>query len=99
VVGVALASSLAYTLIMALFHLGATKSVGRLLTRATWLFMAKVLLGNLLTYALALWLADLLQPAGTVVVLAAQAAAVLVPNICLARSAPLRLTLRSALRA
>jgi len=95
VVGVAAASSLAYTLIMCLFHRRASRMLGGLVSSATGLFVARALLANAAAYATALWCRDMLQEVGPVVVIAVQFGVVAATNVLLARTAPLRLTLRA----
>ncbi len=91
VVGVAAASSLAYTIIMGLFHLRADRALGRVLSSAALSFAARALLGNAVAYALAVWLESALTAYGSVAIVTAQVLVVAIINMLLARGAPLRL--------
>jgi putative peptidoglycan lipid II flippase len=97
VVGVAAASSLAYTVIMLIFHLRTGRSLGPVLSVKARVFIGRAVLGNLVAYLLAMWCGRLLEPYGTVSVLAVQSLLVVTTNLFLARSAPLHLTIRSIL--
>ena len=95
VVGVAAASSLAYTIIMALFHFRADRTLGRILTPKALAFGVRAVLGNAVAYGLAVCLGDLLAPYGAIPVILVQLIVVTVTNMLLARGAPLNLAFHS----
>lgn len=93
VVGVAVANSMAYTVIMLMFHILAARRLGSLLAGEAWRFVLLALLANVGAYCVAgwceRWLPGLLWP------VAVPALIVLLTNLAVARLAPLRLTLHS----
>jgi putative peptidoglycan lipid II flippase len=95
VVGVAAASSLAYTIIMVLFHLRADRALGRVLSSAALGFAARAVVGNAVAYGLAIWLGGALATFGAVSVVLAQVLVVAMINLLLARGAPLGLAFHS----
>ncbi len=95
VVGVAAASSLAYTIIMGLFHLRADRTLGRVLSGAALGFAVRAIVANAVAYCLAVWLGSLLEVYGSVSVVLAQMLVVATVNMLLARGAPLGIELHS----
>jgi len=89
VVGVALANSLAYTLIMWLCHRRANRTVGRLLGRNAYAFIARVTLANVVAYALAVGWGDLVGSVNPLAVLVGQFLIVGAANLLVARTPPL----------
>jgi putative peptidoglycan lipid II flippase len=95
VVGIALANSLTYTVIMMLFHRFASQTVGSLLTGAVFPFVLCTTAANVLAYfAAVLWAASLSE-CGIAVEVIGQALIIAAANLLVARMAPLRLPLRA----
>jgi putative peptidoglycan lipid II flippase len=97
VAGVALANSLAYTLIMWLCHYRTDRMLGRILGANTQGFMIRTLLANLLAYGAALWWGKLLGSVSALAVMLGQFLFVLVANLIVARTPPLRVPVRALL--
>jgi hypothetical protein len=97
-VGVAAASSVAYTIIMGLFHLRADRALGRVLSTAALGFAARAFLGNAVAYGLAVWLGSALATFGAFPVVLAQVLVVAIINVLLARGAPLGLAFHSVFK-
>jgi putative peptidoglycan lipid II flippase len=95
VVGVAAASSLAYTIIMGLFHLRTDRALGRVLSSAALGFAARAVVGNTVAYGLVVWMGIVLAPYGALSVVLTQVLVVAVINVLLARGAPLGLAFHS----
>jgi len=89
VVGVALANSIAYTLIMWSCHRHADRTVGRLLGRNAYVFIARAALANVVAYALAVGWEDLLGSLRPLTVLVGQFLIVGAANLLVARTPPL----------
>ncbi|MBS0579579.1 MAG: polysaccharide biosynthesis C-terminal domain-containing protein [Proteobacteria bacterium] len=98
VIGVALANSLAYLVVMGLYHWRARHTLGPILSRVTLVFAAKVLAGNLAAYWVASAAPGWLYPIAPGWLMCLQVAAVVIVNVLLARGAPLRLTPRAVLQ-
>ena len=96
VVGVAAANSVGYTLIMWLFHVRAGRAMGHVLSAHTRGFFARALLANVVAYVLAIWCGNLLENMGPLTVVSAQTLIVVAANALVARTAPLHLSIRSA---
>jgi putative peptidoglycan lipid II flippase len=97
VVGVALANSLAYTLLMWLIHLYSRRTFGALLDAGSFGFVGRALLANLVAYGLALWLQTGFPSLSPWAVITAQFIVVALANLAVARTAPLHLTVRAML--
>jgi putative peptidoglycan lipid II flippase len=98
VVGVALASSVAYTVIMWLFHVRSRRVLGHLLGASARGFIARTMLTNIVAYGAALWWRGIFEDSRPLVVVVGQVVIVVVANFLVARSAPLHLTVRAILR-
>jgi len=95
VAGVALASSVAYTVIMWLFHIRSKRAVGHILGASARGFIARTILANLVAYGAALWWGSIFESSGPLAIVVGQFLIVTVANFLVARSAPLHLTMRA----
>jgi murein biosynthesis integral membrane protein MurJ len=98
VAGVALANSLAYTLVMCLWHLRAHRQAGRIISLPAAGFIVRTLLANLAAYGLALLCAGVLAPVSQLATLIVQSVIVAACNLIVAGTAPLRVSLALLLR-
>jgi putative peptidoglycan lipid II flippase len=98
VVGIALANSIAYTIVMLVCHAGVDRTLGRVLSRHSAAFVLRTVLANLAAYAVAVQLANFFGGMSIVGVIAGQLAIVAGANLLVARSAPLGLSLGALLR-
>jgi len=99
VIGVALANSMGYTLVMWLSHRRAAGTLGPLLSGEALMFTLRALLANGLAYAVGAWLLPSFLRPGSVSELACQLLLVTAANLLVARSAPLKLRIRTLLMA
>lgn len=98
VVGVALANSLAYTLIMWLLHRRTDRTLGRFLGVSAYGFVARTILANLAAYAAAVWWDDVLGSFSPLAVLTGQFLIVAAANLLVARTPPLSVPVTALLR-
>src|SRR5882762_9566787 len=95
VVGVALASSVAYTLIMWLFHVRARQALGHLLGASARGFIIRTILANIAAYGAALWWGGVFEGSSPLAIVIGQFLIVVAANFLVARTAPLHLTMRA----
>jgi len=98
VVGVALANSLAYALIMWLCHRRADRTLGRVLGVSAHGFVARTVLANLAAYSAAMWWENLLERSSPLAVLTGQFLIVAAANMLVARTPPLSVPVTALLR-
>jgi putative peptidoglycan lipid II flippase len=98
VVGVALANSLAYTLVMWLCHRRTDRTLGRLLGVNAHRFVARTILANLAAYAAALWWESVLGRFSPLAVLIGQFLIIAAANLLVARTPPLSIPVTALLR-
>lgn len=97
IVGVAVANSVAYTIVMILFHALESRSMGRFIERTTVAFVMVALLVNLgAGCGAVLWRSALTQQS-PVLVISGQAAIILCCNFLVLRRRPLSLSLKAVL--
>ena len=98
VVGVALANSLAYTLIMWLSHRRSDRVLGRLLGATALGFVARAIGTNLLAYGAAVWCGSVLSSLGPFAVITCQVLVVGAANVLVARTPPLSISVAALVR-
>lgn len=96
--GIALANSVAYTVVMTLFHVMASRTVGRIVDRTTLAFVVVALAANVVAgFAAMLWQKALAQQSDILIVVG-QMAIILGCNLLVVRRRPLCLSPRAVLR-
>lgn len=98
IVGVAVANAIAYTVVMLLFHICASRSLTRVVTAATWRFIALAFGVNVAACMGAMAWGRVLAGAPREVVFIGQVLIVGVCNIFVIRQRPLAISTRSLLR-
>ena len=98
VVGVALASTIAYTVIMWLFHVRSKRALGHILGASARGFIGRAILANFVAYCAALWWRGLFEGSSPLPMVVGQFFIVAVANFLVARTAPLRLTMQTIVR-
>jgi putative peptidoglycan lipid II flippase len=98
VVGVALANSIAYTLIMWLYQRRTERTVGRFVGGSTHRFVARAIVANLAAYGAAIWWDDALRSFNPLTVLTGQFFIVAAANLLVARTPPLSIPISTLLR-
>ena len=98
VAGVALANSIAYTLIMLICHVRTDRTVGRVLGASTVGFVARTILANLVAYMVAVWWGSVIEAVSPLAVISGQFFIVAAANLLVARAAPLGMSLAALLR-
>jgi putative peptidoglycan lipid II flippase len=91
VVGVALANSVSYTIIMWLAHRRTARSLGRLLGAEARGFVGRTILANAIAYGAAVWWGNALAALTPLAVIFGQILIVVVANLLIARTPPLNI--------